>query len=302
MSFYELASHLEDPDHIKETTTIDAIAYLPSHVGAVKAAIDGLKQKKKQWNIEVLETDNGKTVRFEDALEITVPSEHWDHFQSMFEGVVNDNEYLSYNEELNEKLNEEEVPEETVQELRRNIKPALTQFYNKEEFLAVDKDLNIWKSRFGVDSFLTEGGRESPLVVAENKSKGIQKLAGEILREYGHDRGNMEMLLESLNEHSPMNSFDVFKDRTYLYGTRVRSTVDGVELILEATVDNLYVVSETIFVNDDEVLDLLEESSDGVKRVGKVIYPKGNHFPPHVFKALEEAVHDSIETGEEYEG
>ena len=69
---YHLATELENTDllAVKETTTMNNIAFLPCHVGVVRAALMDLSKEESDWNIEVLESeeDGTKTVRFGDVL------------------------------------------------------------------------------------------------------------------------------------------------------------------------------------------------------------------------------------------
>ncbi|MHA1410819.1 MAG: hypothetical protein ACTSQY_11020, partial [Candidatus Odinarchaeia archaeon] len=60
MTFYRLATELEQIEvqrRIKlfETTTMDAISFIPAHLGVVKARLKKLSKEKKKWGIEVLE-------------------------------------------------------------------------------------------------------------------------------------------------------------------------------------------------------------------------------------------------------
>jgi len=192
----------------------------------------------------------------------------------------------------------EEAMEEDMTKLREDLKPSLIRLFEGDPFHLVERDSMLWKSRFGVDRYLTAG---APLVAVENKVRGIQKLAGTLLQQYGNDRGYLEMLIDAMAEREPLNSFDGFKANDYLYGTRMRSSHEGIEMVFEAALDPLYNVSETIYVSDTEVLDRWEELAGGIKRVGNVAYPKGERFTPGLLQLLEHAIIDTIDAADETE-
>jgi len=186
----------------------------------------------------------------------------------------------------------EEAMDEDMTKLREDLKPSLTRLFEGDPFHFVERDALLWKSRFGVDRYLTAG---APLVSVEKKVRDLQKLAGTLLQKYGNDRGYLEMLIEAMAEREPLNSFDGFKANDYLYGTRMHSSHEGVEMVFEAALDPLYNVSETIYVGDTDVLDRWEELARGIKRVGNVVYPKGERFTPGLLQLLEHAIIDSTD-------
>jgi hypothetical protein len=192
----------------------------------------------------------------------------------------------------------EEAMEEDMLKLREDLKPILVELFEGDPFHWVERDSMVWKSRFGVDKYLTAG---APLVSIEKKVRDLQKLAGTLLQKYGNDRGYLEMLIEAMSEREPLNSFDGFKSNDYLYGTRMHSSHEGIELVFEAALDPLYNVSETIYVSDSDVLDRWEELAKGIKRVGNVVYPRSERFTPDVVQLLEHAIIDTIDMEDEAE-
>jgi len=192
----------------------------------------------------------------------------------------------------------EETPEDAMTKLRQDLKPAIIKLFEGDPFHLVETDARLWTSRFGVDKYLTA---DAPLVAVENKVRGIQNLSGTLLQSYGNDRGYLEMVIDAMNEREPLNSFNGFKENDYLYGTRIRSNHEGVEMVFEAALDSLYAVSETVYINDEEVLDRWEELASGIKRVGNVVYPQGERFTPGSIQQLEHAIIDAIDDQEELE-
>jgi hypothetical protein len=192
----------------------------------------------------------------------------------------------------------EEAMEEDMTKLREDLKPSLTRLFEGDPFHLIERDALLWKSRFGVDRYLTAG---APLVSIEKKVRDLQKLAGTLLQKYGNDRGYLEMIIEAMSEREPLNSFDGFKSNDYLYGTRMYSSHEGIEMVFEAALDPLYNVSETVYVGDTEVLDRWAELAGGIKIVGNVAYPKGERFTPGLLQLLEHAIIDTIDASDKFE-
>lgn len=190
----------------------------------------------------------------------------------------------------------EEAMEDDMTKLRQDLKPALIRLFEGDPFHLVETDARLWASRFGVDQYLSE---DAPLVAIENKIRGVQNLAGTLLQNYGNDRGYLEMVIDAMGEREPLSSFDGFKENDYLYGTRIRSNHEGVEMVFEASLDPLYVVSETVYIENDDVLDRWEELVGGIKRVKNVVYPQGERFTPDTLQQLEHAIIDHIDDQEE---
>lgn len=299
MNLFDLATeleHIERQRRLKlfETTTMDAVSFIPAHMGAVRAKVKDLAKRKWKWGLEILEDDDGnKDVRIEDALRITVPKEHWDNFREMFSGDLNNDSYLNLKDLLNETMEDE------LKDLRANLKPALYEMYSEQRFASLDKTIKVWQGRFGISRIVTS--RKNVIVTAEHKGKDIQKLHGNLLRAYKEDRGGLEMLLNDMKSSRPLSAYDVFKRYNYLYGTRVRSELQDVELIFETVIDMTFMTSQSIFVSDEEVLDEVEEQITTVKRVGNVLYPANEKFDVDFFSTLYTIIEDVVEEQEKQE-
>jgi len=292
MSFYQLATELEQIEvqhRIKlfETTTMDAISFIPAQLGAVKAKLKTLSKEKKKWGVEVLENDDSKELRIENRLRITVPNEHWENFRSAFSEQLG-KDFLDLDTLLSEAVEDE------MKDLRRRLKPALVEMYNGAEFKSLDTTADTWRSWFGTTFFKTKKDKGGTVVSYERRSKDIQNLYGKLLRTYGDDKGNLEMLLKDIEEKRPPNAYDVFKYYDFLYGTRIQSSFNNVPLIFEATVDMTFTLSQSVYVGDDSVLDSVEEQTKRVKRVGKVLYPVGGRFNTSLFRMLKEIIEDVV--------
>lgn len=293
MDLYDLATAMEQIEKTRrikllEATTMDMVTFIPAHLGAVKAKVKDLARRKWKWGLEILEDDNGnKDVRIEDALRIIVPKEHWDSFQEMFIGELNNDSYLNLNDILNEAL------EDDLRDLRSNLKPLLVEMYNEQRFASLDKTIKVWRGRFAPIRFVTN--KKSVVVTSENKERDIQKLSGDLLRAYGEDKGGLEMLTNDIKSNKPLGAYDIFKRYNFLYGTRVQSELHGITLIFEAVIDTTFMTSQSIYISDEEVLDEVEDQITSVKRVGNVLYPADERFSVGFFGTLHTIIEDVVE-------
>jgi len=271
-----------------EATTMDAVTYLPAHMGVVRAAMKNLSKKKWKWGLTILEDDDGnKDVRIENALRIIVPKEHWDVFQEMFIGELNDDAELNLSELLIEAIEDE------LLELRKGLKPALVKMINEQQFTALDKTVKVWGSTFGIERIITD--RNKVAVTIGHKGRDIQKLYGNLLRAYGEDKGGLEMLLADIASDRPLGAYSVIKKYDFLYGDRVVSVFGDVTLIFEAVVDTAFMTSCSIYISDEDVLDEAEDRLITIKRVGNVLYPFAEQFDVGFFNSLRNILEETIE-------
>ena len=282
---------------LNEETTLDAISYIPAHLGVVKAKIRSLADEKPEWGIKVLEGEDSNIFQIENRYKVEVPLQYWDNFLTIFNEDLKGKDCLNFSVMLNEQLIE--AVEEDMGGLRKELKPALTEMYNERQFKSLDKIINLWTSWFKVQSYKTREDK-GPVVSQEKKNKDIQSLYGKLIRTYGEDKGNLEMLLENIDSNQMLSGFDVFKNYDFLYGTRIQSFQDRVSLIFEAMIDVGFNTIQSIYVGDKEVLDKIEEESRAVKRVGNVLYPVGGSFTSKFFRLLKEMV-ENITTDEDKE-
>jgi len=294
MSLFYLATKLEELDNerrrklLLEATTMDAISFLPSQLGVVRDKIKSLAKLKRDWGIEILEDDQSKTLKIEDVLSIKVPKKYWEKFLSIFDGKLGNNTTcLDLGSIINETIEEE------LKDLREKLKPALVDMFNRHPFKDVDRLASLWRTWFRIESFRTRDNK-GPLISYERKLKDIQRLVGDLLDEYGDDRGHLEMLLEDIKERDNLSTYEVFKSYDFLYGTRMQSRLEEIVLVFEALVDPTYNVIQSIYVGDDDVLDKIEEDIRSVKRVGKVLYPTGEGFTSSLFRQLREIIEEVV--------
>lgn len=292
MTFYHLASQCEGV--LNEATTISSISFLPTQVGAVRSALRGLGKKKSKWNLEILEGDAETTVRFEDALEIRVPTQYWDTFQGIFDGKISNNTYLELSsvglmdaiEESEEFLLETRLAEihEMVENQIKN--PALQK---------ADEIVRQWISQFGPGEVITNTLGLIPLPILEGWKDTFVDQLTEGCRE---DLGQLEILLKKLQD------FRNIQECAYLAGGRITCQYEGIQVILEAHTrwDNTNTFS--VVIRDDEVADVVEESAIGVTRIGNTFFPRGGQMDSRLgsenfIDMIKEAIHVVVVSGDE---
>lgn len=279
---------------VYEATTMDAVAFLPAHLGTVKARAADLAKKKLDWQIEILEQEDSREVFFEKDFQITVPNEHWDTFCSIFDSAPSNNTYLNLKGLLNE------TAEEEMEDLRRELKVSLAKVFDSSELKQMDKIVNTWKWRYPTISYDTRE-KLSAAISHENRKNDIQEVYARLIEAYGNDRGNLEMIIGALESGEPLNAFDILKGYDNLYGTRIKSRYEGVVMYFESLVDMSNQLTQSIHTDDDDLLAEVEEQSNEVKVVNSVIYPKGGVFTFRFFKLLSDIIEDLSTEKEEEE-
>jgi hypothetical protein len=270
---------------VYETTSMDAVSFIPAHLGTVKARAADLAKKKLDWQIEILEQEDSREVYFEGDYRITVPNEHWDIFCSIFDSALTNNVYLNLKGLLNE------TAEEEMEDLRRELKVSLARVFDTTEHKQMDKIVNTWKWRFPTISYDTRE-KLSAAISQENRKNDIQALYAKLIEVYGNDRGNLEMIIGALQSGEPLNAFDILKGYDNIYGTRIKSRYEDVEMYFQSLVDMANQLTQSIHTNDDELLAAVEEESNEVKVVNSVIYPKGGAFTFRFLRLLADIIED----------
>lgn len=273
MSFYDLATELsqirEDGAASSGATTISSITYLPTQVGAVRSALQGLRKKKGQWNLEILEDGEGRTVRFEDALEIKVANDHWDAFQGIFDGVLDTNTYLELSTvALKDSLeeSEESLIENRMLEVRQIVEGSIQ---NTAIQKASDAVLRWFHTFGGSEQVDVQDGCLIPLPLHE---KSVECLVESLTEDCQDDLGQLDILLCKMKDLKSLRECD------FLAGVRIPCQHEGIDLVFEAhtTWDNKNHFS--VFVGDDEIADAVEEAMSGVHRIQNVFYPRGGQM------------------------
>jgi hypothetical protein len=183
-----------------------------------------------------------------------------------------------------------------LKRLRSDLKKELIKLFNDEAFLLMVNHYDVWRSTLGVKNHRTA----KVTVTIENSERDIQRLYGQLLREYGDDKGNLEMIIAAIQDRRPLGQFDVFNKFSNLFGTRVESVFGGITLVYEGTIDFIYDNSESVYIDDNEILDSAEEMfGKAVKRSRNLLYPVGGKFRVGFFNGLKNLISGKMENKDE---
>jgi hypothetical protein len=260
-------------------TTMNNISYLPSTLGAVTTAMHGLAKMQQDYDVTFSSDDKGKKVQFGKQLSVSVPHQYWPEFSKRFK--IEKEGQTSLKHLLKEAMDEDQDV------LRKQLKTLTVQFFDDKVFNNLDKQINLWRSAFGI----SKSYDVDVTVDALTREKSIQFLVTKLLANYGNDRGSLELISVALKEKQPLHSFKVFKEFDFLYGTKILSTFRRVNLVYEALIDSSYQEHLAIQIDPEypEVMDKIRELGT-VKVVKNVVYPVNGTFKIAVFEDLKEAI------------
>jgi hypothetical protein len=210
---------------------------------------------------------------------------YWNQFSTKF-GLEPQSKQVNLSKHLKEALDND------LSELREELKPVFTQLFEKEEFEDLIKTVDLWKSRFGVHSYLTQNSKIA--VSVEYKEKDIQKVISSLVEFYGQDKGNMELFIEAVKNQRPINSFKALQDYDFLFGSRIYSKFDHTQMVFEAVMDMTYLGTQSIYFSDKRNEDILKELDENgaCKVVGNVVYPRNRKFEDTFLKDLKHIIED----------
>lgn len=263
MNFYDLSTNMDESLRKNETTTMSAISYLPSQVGVVKATLAGLKKHKSKWNIEILEGDKMRTVCFEDQLQIHVPHEHWASFNSMFDGQLDENSYL----DLSYPLLDSDQDEDVFESRKERLRDAIVEHFQMPILQALNTIATRWIQCFDLKENLTAS---DPTVLLGNMENAVNSLLEDLIENEEEDLGKLD-ILESQILDNEINE-KVLPGKC-LAGCRYLSQMGDVDMIFEAQIDYDLQHQLSIQVDDPFVVDQVEESVVGLKRIQNIFYP-----------------------------
>ena len=191
-----------------------------------------------------------------------------------------------------------EAVDEDLGRLRKELKTQMVKMLNRDQFQVTADAARAFQSVFGTGNPRTQ----RTAVTIERQQRDAQKLYGDLLREHGEDKGSLEMVISAIQEGMPLGQFAGMSKYNNLYGTRVEVKFQGITLIFEAKVDFIYDPTQTLYIDDEELLDRIEEDFGSIiKRKKNVIYPVGGKFDPDFFKQLKSMMSDSVQEPEHEE-
>jgi len=281
---FDLIENIENYDVVNETTTEDNVSFVPAQMGVVQHRLKSLSKKKTDWNLEVLEDMNKRAVMFEDQMAFIVPDEHWSVFQSIFGSEdLKTGSVVNLQRFLNESMEDE------LETLNNEVRPAIINLYESSIFDAADANIRRWMAFFKRSDHVPQS---DVLVSFIDKQKQLAAVITGLKKAYGGEKGSLEMLLDALEQKDPLSTFEIFKRRTYLYGAKVSSFYEGVQLYFVSTIDPTYTLQEKVVIRSEGVAEELTVDMGNVRVVRDTIYPIGEQFSSSFFNLLRTALDD----------
>jgi hypothetical protein len=263
---------------IEEETSSASISYLPGSFASTRSIIDDLSRIKSKWNIKVLENEKSYTVMFEDVLSIVVPREHYADFNKnvvAIEGVT----VLDLSNIINESI--KEVKNEVYGRFYQALVSDLKANKHVQSSMVLMKH---WLHTFPNSKFISSD--EKIAIKLNDYDNDAKKLAQEVENLYGDDIGEIDAMVNALEEGDPIGGLE---DYEYIVGIKIQSSYEGVNMIIEFDVNSAMVCSQSIYIDNVDVLEELE-SYRTIKVLYRRIFPVGHEFQPSIFGNIKDVI------------
>jgi len=289
MSVGDMIESLRRPT--EETTTSDAITYLPSGFTNVKTALKTLSRMKKHWKINVIGENGNYKVHFDNVLEVSVQGEHWADFMNNILGKKKIVYTGNFEVDLGGYL--KEAKDEDISKAGRELHDALYKMLLEDPIKKAGSNIADWNQTFRK---IRSSAGDNVLIKFDTMRNDVQALAKKLGNTYSDDRGMLELITSAINQKRPLGTFEGFDQHEFLAGTRIESRYEKVPIAYEALVDMSFIPREHIVIQDQDVLDELQ-GTKGIKIATNTVFPVDGQFKRKHFEAVKNAIDDSI-TGE----
>jgi len=282
---------------VEETTTSSDITYLPSGFTTLKPMLVTLSRMEKSLKIKVLDSKNKNeyVVQFGDKLNVRVPANLWEEFRSKVLNVKGSIRSIQGMEFFGSNFLKE-ASEDKAGSAYAELKAVLVKLLNKAPISYMNQSVVSWVYSFGKVRYETPS---DVLLKWETLQPDTSRLLERLRASYKDDSGSIEMIADMLNFSKPgLNAFEVFKNYDFLSGTVIRSNLNGVNMSLDTMVDMSFNRSESIRIDDQNIVDEIEADYEvGVAR--GIIYPKDKSFPAGFYGRLKKHILDIMDRKED---
>lgn len=278
---------------IKENTTASDIAYLPGgFLPTANPILKNLAKLKKSYRIEILHDPIKEKYIFKlEELNIHVPTQHWGAFQKdmkKFGMVRNDGQShsLVFSNLMCEAKEDDVTP---------TLHDALVACLASEPCSTVRQNLNLWTTVFGA-----KGHSATSVFIrfGKNAKTDLDARLSELSIVYKGDRGEAELIQDTLENTKSLKYFSVFEDYEYLYGSVIMSTFAGIQMVFTSLIDMNFIPQERIAIKDEKVLEAID-GLEGVVSYRGEVFPRYKHFNPSFFRKLKKEIMDADEPAKE---
>jgi len=262
---------------LNEETVSSDISYIPGAFDTARSLVRDLSRIKKNWNIQVLETEGGYQVVFEDALSIMVPTEHFASFNEdvlQVEGV-ND---VDLTEILDEAIME--VQEEAYKKLENTLLQNLKKNPKVQKSIVL---MNYWLKTFRKSRIVDMP--EPTAISLGAYEKSVKALVTQLKDDFGDDIGYIDNFTDSIEAGRGIR----MEGYANLVGVAIKSQYEGVNLTLEVALNASMIPVQSIYIDNELVIDELENYRT-VKALYRKVYPVGQMFEPSIFGNIKEII------------
>ena len=261
-----------------------SVAYLPGGFTTMRNYLRSLNPIKKQWKLEVLEDkEKGNyTVKIEDALNIVIPKQHYQHFNENVYDIIN-------NKTLDLKAIINEGTEEQVEVAVERIEDLLNKFKENPRVIQSIVLMNQWVYQFSNSRY---SHNHNSLINLNTFDRSVNLLISRLKNIYKSDLGTLEQILNTLEEGQALNAFKPFSSHKSFIGVTILSTYNNVDLVLQMTLDLNMIPNQHVSVSSKELAAELE-AYKSVKVESQEIYPVGQMFPAVFFKTLKQSIDET---------
>lgn len=166
----------------------------------------------------------------------------------------------------------------------------------KNQIIKALKDL-VGKSKLHVSDFTVAFPRyndATPATVLLDLLSIADGL-GRLYNKLPNDLGELELIKNSLLDHRPLNVYEAFRGINHLYGCRLASSQEGVRLVYECGLNLAYLESETLLVNDIDIIGEIRTQIKSVRIADRLLFPVGGLFEPSVFNKVKSIIATGVE-------
>ena len=263
---------------VDEETTTASISYLPGAFSSVRSMVRSLSRLKKQWGVDVVEGENGYKVMFEDALVVEVPKESYDEFNRKVVKVAGV-KMVDLSSVLNEAIRE--ITENKFARLYTAMTKYLKGHKNVTGTLAMAE---YWMRTFPKTKIVN--AEEKSAINVMNFDVDSRKFI-ELLKSTV-DLGTIDMMIDAFEGGRQAPEIEGL---SHLIGVKLESVYNTVPLVLEMYVDSSLKPIQSVYVDDEEVLDEIDQLSQ-VRAVYRRVFPVGSVFTPGFFGGLKQLIDD----------
>ena len=152
--------------------------------------------------------------------------------------------------------------------------------------------MNTWLRTFRKSRFVKSD--EKVAMRLSHYPQDAKALVGELKRTYGEEIGSVDTLVDAIENGRAIGQAQGYD---HLVGIKIHSVYEGVTLILEMNLNTSMIPSQSIFIDDESVVQQL----DSYRTVGtlyRTVFPVGQMFEPSIFGNILDTI-DAVQEDED---